>query len=191
MSEPSDLARAMKAVLFAAAEPLTPRHSRPCRDEDVRAALDLLASDYAGRGVAPVERGGRRYFETAPDLAHLLRRNRTELGRLSRTATETLAITAYHDPVSRAEIKAIRSVAVARGMLDVLMEAGWVRPAGRHEALGRLPTYATTPRLLTHFGLASRRHLPGLDDLKTAGLLDPIDLAPAEALEVEKPSSDA
>ncbi|HEX8308736.1 MAG TPA: SMC-Scp complex subunit ScpB, partial [Allosphingosinicella sp.] len=90
---------------------------------------------------------------------------------------ETLAIIAYHEPVSRAEIEAIRGVQISKGTLDVLMEAGWVRPAGRREAPGRPLIYATTPAFLAHFGLASRRDLPGLDDLKAAGLLDPIDAA--------------
>ena len=97
--------------------------------------------------------------------------------RLSRAATETLAIIAYHEPVSRAEIEAIRGVQISKGTLDVLMEAGWVRTAGRREAPGRPLLYATTPDFLTHFGLGSRRDLPGIDDLKAAGLLDPLDEA--------------
>src|SRR5919107_2898857 len=105
------------------------------------------------------------------------RRTREEVRRLSRAATETLAIIAYHEPVSRAEIEAIRGVQISKGTLDVLMEAGWVRPAGRREAPGRPLIYATTPAFLAHFGLESRRDLPGLDDLKAAGLLDPIDAA--------------
>ena len=188
-----DLARAVEAVLFAAAEPLTldaiAAHLGPgTAPGALRAALDRLAGDYAGRGIGPVERGGRWHFETAADLAPLLRRERTEPRRLSRAAVETLAIVAYHEPVSRAEIEAIRGVAVARGTLDVLMEAGWVRPAGRREGPGRPLTYATTPGFLAHFGLASRRDLPGLDDLRAAGLLDPPDLAPDDAMEVEKPA---
>src|ERR687889_2799878 len=113
------------------------------------------------------------------------RRTREEVRRLSRAATETLAIIAYHEPVSRAEIEAIRGVQISKGTLDVLMEAGWVRPAGRREAPGRPLTYATTGAFLDHFGLASRRDLPGIDDLKAAGLLDPVDLALVE-LEMEK-----
>ena len=102
---------------------------------------------------------------------------REEPRRLSRAATETLAIIAYHEPVSRAEIEAIRGVQISKGTLDVLMEAGWVRPAGRREGPGRPLLYATTQEFLTHFGLGSRRDLPGIDDLKAAGLLDPLDEA--------------
>ncbi|MGD9811222.1 MAG: SMC-Scp complex subunit ScpB, partial [Sphingobium sp.] len=104
-------------------------------------------------------------------------RDKEELRKLSRAGMETLAIIAYHEPVSRAEIEAIRGVQVARGTLDVLMEAGWIRPAGRREVPGRPLIYATTPEFLTHFGLASRKDLPGVDDLRAAGLLDPVDLA--------------
>ena len=110
-------------------------------------------------------------------MAHLLRREREESRKLSRAAVETLAIIAYHEPVSRAEIEAIRGVQISKGTLDVLMEAGWVRPAGRREVPGRPLIYATTAEFLAHFGLVSRRDLPGLADLKAAGLLDPIDLA--------------
>lgn len=170
--------RAVEAVLFAAAEPLTPADVAAHAGEgDVDAALHQLAGHYAGRGIRLVERGGRWHFETAGDLAHLLRRTREEPRRLSRAATETLAIIAYHEPVTRAEIEAIRGVQVAKGTLDVLMEAGWVRPAGRRESLGRPLLYATTAEFLTHFGLASRRDLPGIEDLRAAGLLDPVDWA--------------
>lgn len=180
---PDDAVRAVEALLFAAAEPLGVESIRAhVGDVDVRAALDRLERDYAGRGIALVQRGGRWHFETAPDLAHLLRRDRDEVRRLSRAGIETLAIIAYHEPVTRAEIEAIRGVQVARGTLDVLMEAGWVRPAGRREVPGRPLMYATTPGFLAHFGLESRRDLPGIDDLRAAGLLDPVDLA----LEVAK-----
>ena len=144
---------------------------------DVRAALAELETHYANRGVRLVERGRRWQFQTAPDLAHLLRREREQVRKLSRAATEVLAIVAYHEPVSRAEIEAIRGVQTSAGTLDVLMEAGWVRVAGRREVPGRPLTYATTQDFLTHFGLESRRDLPGLDDLKAAGLLDPVDMA--------------
>jgi len=179
MIEPDDALRAVEAALFAAAEPLTVADlaEHVGLGVDVPAALARLAEDYAGRGVNIVERGGRWHFQTAPDLAHILRREREEPRRLSRAAVETLAIIAYHEPVSRAEIEAIRGVQISRGTLDVLMEAGWVRPAGRREVPGRPLIYATTPDFLTHFGLESRRDLPGLDDLKAAGLLDPVDLA--------------
>ncbi len=122
-----------------------------------------------------VEHGQRWQFQTAPDLAHLLRREKESQRRLSRAATEVLAIVAYHEPVSRAEIEAIRGVQTSAGTLDVLMEAGWVRVSGRREVPGRPVIYATTPDFLSHFGLASRQDLPGLDELKAAGLLDPVD----------------
>jgi segregation and condensation protein B len=171
-----ELMRAIEATLFASAEPLTVDEiSEHVGDGDVQGALDRLAAHYEGRGIELVERGGRWHFQTAPDLAHLLRRTREEPRRLSRAATETLAIIAYHEPVSRAEIEAIRGVQISKGTLDVLMDAGWVRPAGRREGPGRPLLYATTKEFLTHFGLASRRDLPGIDDLKAAGLLDPLD----------------
>ena len=174
----ADFIRAVEATLFASAEPLTPEEiALHVGDGDVRQALAELASHYAGRGVNLVERGGRWHFQTAADLAHLLRRTREEQRRLTRAATETLAIIAYHEPVSRAEIEAIRGVQISKGTLDVLMEAGWVRPAGRREGPGRPLLYATTHEFLGHFGLRSRRDLPGIDDLKAAGLLDPLDLA--------------
>lgn len=181
MTPPDDFARAVEAVLFAAAEPLSLEQiTAHVGEGDAAAALDALRADYAGRGVALVERGDRWSFQTASDLAHLLRRDREELRRLSRAGVETLAIIAYHEPVTRADIEAIRGVQIAKGTLDVLMEAGWVRPAGRRETPGRPLTYATTPGFLQHFGLGSRRDLPGLDDLRAAGLLDPVDAALAK-----------
>lgn len=182
MTPPDDIARAVEALLFASAEPLSLDSLRAyVGGGDVRAALERLEADYAGRGVALVRRGDRWHFQTAPDLAHLLRRDREEPRRLSRAGVETLAIIAYHEPVTRAEIEAIRGVQISKGTLDVLMEAGWVRPAGRREVPGRPLLYATTPAFLAHFGLASRRDLPGMDDLRAAGLLDPVDLAPEGA----------
>ena len=173
-----ELARAVEATLFAAAEPLTVEDIAAYVGEgDVEIALGQLSAIYEGRGVELVERGGRWHFQTAPDLAHILRRERQEPRRLSRAATETLAIVAYHEPVSRAEIEAIRGVQISKGTLDVLMEAGWVKTAGRREGPGRPLLYATTPEFLTHFGLGSRRDLPGIDDLKAAGLLDPLEEA--------------
>ena len=173
------IARAVEAVLFAAEAPMREADIAEALGgaDGVGDALARLAEGYAGRGVNLVERGGRWHFQTAPDLAHILRRTREEPRKLSRAAVETLAIIAYHEPVSRAEIEAIRGVQISKGTLDVLMEAGWVRPAGRREAPGRPLTYATTGGFLAHFGLESRRDLPGIDDLKAAGLLDPIDAA--------------
>lgn len=179
-------ARAVEATLFASENPMTIADIALYVGEevDIRAALNDLQNDYAGRGISLVKTGDRWHFQTAHDLSHLLRRERAELRKLSRAGMETLAIIAYHEPVSRAEIEAIRGVQVAKGTLDVLMEAGWVRPAGRREVPGRPLIYATTAEFLTHFGLQSRRELPGIDDLKAAGLLDPVDLA-MERLEME------
>jgi len=175
---PDDFVRAVEAVLFAAAEPLTVDAMRAYVGAgDVRAALGRLEAAYAGRGINLVQRGERWHFQTAPDLAHLLRRDRAETRKLSRAGTETLAIIAYHEPVTRAEIEAIRGVQISKGTLDVLMEAGWIRPAGRREVPGRPLLYATTPAFLAHFGLETRRDLPGIDDLRAAGLLDAIDAA--------------
>lgn len=178
-SEPDDFLRAVEAALFVAEAPLTPAELRLHVGEggNLDAALRTLSDHYAGRGINLVERGGRWHFQTASDLAHILRREKDEPRKLSRAAMETLAIIAYHEPVSRAEIEAIRGVQVAKGTLDVLMEAGWVRPAGRREVPGRPLIYATSVDFLSHFGLSSRRDLPGMDDLRAAGLLDPVDLA--------------
>jgi segregation and condensation protein B len=173
-----EFTRAVEATLFASATPLSVDElALHVGEGDLEVALGQLAAHYEGRGIELVERGGQWHFQTVPDLAHLLRRTREESRRLSRAATETLAIIAYHEPVSRAEIEAIRGVQISKGTLDVLMDAGWVRPAGRREGPGRPLLYATTQEFLTHFGLASRRDLPGIDDLKAAGLLDPLDEA--------------
>ncbi|EJL24531.1 SMC-Scp complex subunit ScpB [Novosphingobium sp. AP12] len=188
ITPPDDLVRAVEATLFAAEEPLSAEQLAlhlGFGDKgavQVRPALAELKGHYEGRGVQLVERGGRWHFETAPDLAHLLRREKEELRRLSRAATEVLAIVAYHEPVSRAEIEAIRGVQTAKGTLDVLLEAGWVRVAGRREVPGRPVIYATTAVFLDHFGLASLRELPGIDELRAAGLLDPVDEDMIEAV---------
>ena len=182
--------RSVEATVFASAEPLSIGDIvLHVGEGDVAAALSELAERYQGHGIELVERGGRWHFQTAPDLAHLLRRTREEPRRLSRAATETLAIIAYHEPVSRGEIEAIRGVQISKGTLDVLMEAGWVKTAGRREAPGRPLLYATTGDFLTHFGLGSRKDLPGIDDLKAAGLLDPLDEA-ALQLELDDRSED-
>lgn len=178
-SSPDEFLRAVEATLFASEKPMSVEalatHLGDAEASDIRAALQGLAAHYAPRGVHLVERSKRWHFETAPDLAHLLRRAREQVRRLSRAATEVLAIIAYHEPVSRAEIESIRGVQTAKGTLDVLLEAGWVRVAGRREAPGRPVIYATTPEFLEHFGLASRSDLPGIDELRAAGLLDPVD----------------
>jgi len=177
-----DPIRALEAALFAAEAPMTPAEITAATGiEEPKAALAELVEHYEGRGIELVERGGRWLLQTAPDLAHILRREREEPRKLSRAGIETLAIIAYHEPVSRAEIEAIRGVQISKGTLDALIEAGWVKPAGRRDVPGRPLTYATTPGFLDHFGLASRKDLPGIDDLRAAGLLDPIDLAVEQA----------
>ena len=134
---PDELVRAVEATLFASEAPMSAEAiSLHLGGAAVKSALADLAAQYDGRGVQLVERGGRWHFQTAPDLAHLLRREREEVRRLSRAATEVLAIVAYHEPVSRAEIESIRGVQTAKGTLDVLMEAGWVRITGRREVPG-------------------------------------------------------
>jgi segregation and condensation protein B len=166
--------RALEAALFAAEAPMRAEELAEATGVAAPArALQALRAHYAGRGVELAEVGGRWSFRTAPDLAHLLRRTRDEPRRLSRAATETLAIVAYHEPVSRAEIEAVRGVAIARGTLDLLLEAGWIRPAGRRDAPGRPLTYSTTPAFLDHFGLGARVDLPRLEELRAAGLLEP------------------
>ena len=186
-----EFTRAVEATLFASASPLTVDEiAAYAGDGEVEIALGELSAIYEGRGIELVERGGRWHFQTAPDLAHILRREREEPRRLSRAATETLAIIAYHEPVSRAEIEAIRGVQISKGTLDVLMEAGWVRTAGRREGPGRPLLYATTPDFLTHFGLGSRRDLPGIEDLKAAGLLDPLDDAMLEEMSADELESE-
>ena len=175
----NQLERAIEAALFAAEEPMSvdalAGFLGDADKSDVREALKALAETYEKRGVHLVERGKRWHFETAPDLAHLLRKEREQVRRLSRAATEVLAIIAYHEPVSRAEIESIRGVQTSGGTLDVLMEAGWVKIAGRREVPGRPTIYATTPEFLDHFGLSSRRDLPGIAELRATGLLDPVD----------------
>jgi segregation and condensation protein B len=179
MIEQDPIVRAVEAALFAAEAPMSVEQIRLYvgDDVDVTSALRTLEAHYQGRGIELVCRAKNWHFQTAADLAHLLRREREESRKLSRAAVETLAIIAYHEPVSRAEVEAIRGVQISKGTLDVLMEAGWVRPAGRREVPGRPLTYATTSGFLSHFGLQTRRDLPGIDDLRAAGLLDLIDAA--------------
>jgi|TARA_R100000049_G_C1953612_1_gene104036 segregation and condensation protein B len=187
---PDSLDRSLEAALFASEDALSvdqlATHLGDADKRRVREALTRLAEFYAPRGIHLVERGKRWHFQTAPDCAHLLRRERESLRKLSRAATEVLAIIAYHEPVSRAEIESIRGVQTSGGTLDVLMEAGWVKPAGRREVPGRPLIYATTPEFLLHFGLESRRDLPGIDELRAAGMLDPVQ----EAFEAEMAGDD-
>jgi segregation and condensation protein B len=175
----SDFERGVEAAIFAAANPISVAELSLYMGDnaDIGPALSAIQARHAGTGIELVERGGRWHFQTPADLAHLLRREREAPRPLSRAAREVLAIIAYHEPVSRAEIEAIRGVQTAKGTLDVLMDAGWVAPAGRREVPGRPLIYKTTPDFLTYFGLTSRKELPGIEELKLAGLLDPVDVA--------------
>ena len=166
--------RLIEALLFAAPEPLAADDLAARLDDsaDVAALLQELAELYAERGVNLVRLAGGWTFRTAPDLAFQLKSERVVPRRLSRAAVETLAIIAYHQPATRTEIEAIRGVALARGTLDRLMEAGWVRPLGRRDSPGRPLNWVTTPTFLAHFGLDRLDALPGIDELRAAGLLD-------------------
>ncbi len=182
-----DLERAVEAMLFASDTPLDARQlagrfGDAVTPGQVKAIVEAIAVRHAGSGIELVERGGHWHFQTPADLAHLLRRERDDPRKLSRAAAEVLAIVAYHEPVSRAEIEAIRGVQTSKGTLDVLMEAEWIAPAGRREVPGRPLIYKTTDAFLQHFGLTSRKDLPGIEDLRAAGLLDPVDLAFEEAM---------
>ncbi|WP_244618057.1 MULTISPECIES: SMC-Scp complex subunit ScpB [Rhizobium] len=165
--------RIAEALVFASAEPVSEAFllERLPRGTDVRTVMARLVQLYAGRGVNLVRVEDRWAFRTAADLSFVIRRDETESRKLSRAALEVLAIIAYHQPVTRAEIEEIRGVQTSRGTLDVLMEAGWVRFRGRRRTPGRPVTLGTTPRFLDHFGLEEIRDLPGLEELKGAGLL--------------------
>lgn len=165
--------RILEAILFASSEPLSPADIAPYLGEgaDVPALLERLAERYTGHGVSLVRRGGKWAFRTADDLSFLLRREETESRQLSRAALETLAIIAYHQPTTRAEVEEVRGVASGGGTFDVLMQTGWVRMRGRRRTPGRPVTYGTTDAFLDHFGLESLADLPGLEELKGSGLL--------------------
>jgi segregation and condensation protein B len=169
-----ELLRIAEALVFAAAEPIDEATiaSRLPEGADVAAIMAELQRFYAGRGVNLVRVARKWTFRTAVDLSWLLARDDVERRKLSRAAIETLAIVAYHQPVTRADIEDIRGVAVSKGALDVLMEAGWVRMRGRRRSPGRPITYGTSQEFLVHFGLDSIGDLPGLDELKGAGLFD-------------------
>ena len=166
--------RMVEALLFAAASPLSIEEiaARLPAEADAAALLEVLREEYAGRGVNLVRVAGKWAFRTAGDLSFLLSREAVEQRRLSRAALETLAIIAYHQPVTRAEIEAIRGVTIGRGTLDVLLETGWIRLRGRRKVPGRPVTYGTSEAFLTHFGLDTLADLPGVDELRAAGLLD-------------------
>jgi segregation and condensation protein B len=172
-ARPEEL-RLLEAMLFASAEPLDEASlaARLPEDVDVRAALMRLQEDYAARGVNLVRVGGKWMFRTAGDLSWLLSKETVETRKLSRAAIETLAIIAYHQPVTRAEIEDIRGVSTSKGSIDVLLQTGWIRPRGRRKAPGRPVTYGTTETFLSHFGLDVLGDLPGLEELKGSGLLE-------------------
>ena len=174
MSERTEQSRLIEALLFASPEPLSEAELtlRLGDDADIPALLRDLAEDYAARGVNLIGLAGGWTFRTAPDLAGALRSERQVERRLSRAAVETLAVIAYHQPVTRAEIEAIRGVTIARGTLDRLLEAGWVAPRGRRETPGRPLNWVTTPHFLAHFGLDRLTELPGVEELRASGLLD-------------------
>jgi len=166
--------RLLEALLFAAGAPLDEATLRKRLPDgvDLRDALARLKAEYATRGVNLVRIGKKWTFRTADDLAWLLTKETVETRKLSRAAIETLAIIAYHQPVTRAEIEEIRGVVAAAGTLDVLLRTGWIRPRGRRKAPGRPITYGTSEEFLSHFGLEEVAALPGLDELKGAGLLE-------------------
>lgn len=166
--------RMLEALLFASAEPLTEDMlaDRLPRGAEVQALLRDLQHAYASRGVNVVQVAGGWAFRTAEDLAFLLSREAVEPRKLSRAALETLAIIAYHQPVTRAEIEEVRGVSTSKGTLDVLLETGWIRIRGRRRSPGRPVTYGTTAPFLDHFNLQAIDDLPGLDELKGSGLLE-------------------
>jgi len=173
-AERAEELRILEALLFAAEEPLDEKTlaARLPVGIDVRALLAQLQQEYAARGVNVVRVGGKWTLRTASDLAWLLTREAVVSRKLSRAAIETLAIVAYHQPVTRAEIEEIRGVTTSKGTLDVLLETGWIRLRGRRKAPGRPVTYGTSEAFLSHFGLEALADLPGLDELKGSGLIE-------------------
>lgn len=189
-AEPSaDAIRAAEALLFAGGEPITAKAlgEKLGPAVDVAAVLMKLKADYAERGVQLVEAGGAWRFQSAPDLGSLFAETREAPKRLPKAAMETLAVIAYHQPVTRAEIEDIRGVSLSRGSMELLLEIGWIRPRGRRRTPGRPLTFGTSDAFLSQFGLASLDALPGKDDLKGLGLLDP---RAANALDVPRPSEE-
>lgn len=181
--------RMVEALLFASTEPLDEKALASTLPDgaDLKGLLAELQGIYQGRGVTLVNVAGKWQFRTAPDLAFLLRREKPEQRRLSRAAIETLAIVAYHQPVTRAEIEDIRGVALSKGTLDALMEVGWIKFRGRRRTPGRPVTYGTTEAFLIHFGLENVNHLPGIDELKAAGFLEAM---PPSGMDVPSPSDE-
>ena len=166
--------RLLEALLFAAAVPLDEKtlSARLPEDVDLKACLRALQAEFASRGVNLVRIGNKWTFRTAGDLSWLLTKLAVVPRKLSRAAIETLAVIAYHQPVTRAEVEEIRGVVMSKGTFDVLMETGWIRPRGRRKVPGRPITYGTTEDFLSHFGLETLNDLPGLEELKGSGLLD-------------------
>jgi segregation and condensation protein B len=179
--------RMVEALLFAASEPLDQKSLATSLPEgaDIPGLLAALHLLYEKRGVNLCCVAGKYQFRTASDLAFLLRKEKPEQRRLSKAAIETLAIIAYHQPVTRAEIEDIRGVAMSKGTIDTLMEVGWVKIRGRKRTPGRPVTYGTTDAFLVQFGLESVTHLPGLDELKAAGFLEAM---PPSGFDVPSPS---
>lgn len=173
-ARPEEL-RLLEALLFASSEPLDQAAlaKRMPDGIDIKQALAQLQAEYALRGVNLVKIGNKWTFRTANDLSWLMTRESTETRRLSRAAIETLAIIAYHQPVTRSEIEEIRGVITSKGTLDVLLETGWIRPRGRRKTPGRPLTFGTTEAFLSQFSLEALGDLPGLDELRGTGLLDP------------------
>lgn len=193
--------RLLEAILFASAEPVTVKHlkDRMPDDADLTGLLEELQGMYANRGVTLNKVGEAYAFRTAADMAEFMTVERQTPRKLSRAAIETMAIIAYNQPVTRAEIEEIRGVAVSRGTIDLLLEAGWIKPRGRKQVPGRPVTWGTTPDFLDQFGLEDLKSLPGIQELKAAGLLDSrpgvgaismreseADLADSETLEEEE-----
>ena len=191
MEKPEQI-RIVEALLFASDKPLSAIALAECLPEgaNVEELLADLQEQYEKRGVNLVEVAGKWMFQTAPDLAFLLRKEVEEERRLSRAAIETLAIIAYHQPVTRADIEEIRGVSMSKGTLDVLMEANWVRMMGRRRTPGRPQTYGTSDHFLVHFGLETVKDLPGLAELKAAGFLDNVNTSRLNLLEDAKPTEE-
>ncbi len=174
MADRGESLRVIEAMLFAASEPLAINAFAEFlpKGADVEALIADLAGNYSNRGVNIVQVAGKYALRTAADLSSILRKEKTEQKRLGKAALETLAIIAYHQPVTRAEIEDVRGVAISKGTLDNLLEIGWVKMRGRRKTPGRPVTYGTTEAFLGHFGLNELTDLPGLQELKAAGLLD-------------------
>ncbi|MEK9671236.1 MAG: SMC-Scp complex subunit ScpB [Rhodospirillaceae bacterium] len=172
--EKNNLVRLLEATLFAASEPLTERvlANRLPDGADLKALLTELQGQYAARGVNLMQAGGSWAFRTAPDMAQMLTKNIEASRKLSRAAIETLAIIAYHQPITRGEIEEVRGVSLSKGTIDILLEEGWIKPRGRKDVPGRPLNWGTTDAFLDHFGLESLKDLPGIKELRAMGLLE-------------------